>query len=72
MTTQAIETNFDKGIKRFTYLMLTFMLVMVPAVFFINALSKSPSEVADDDLVKLPSLAGKLAAQVRPGFRLLE
>ena len=66
MTTQAVETNFDKGIKRFTYLMLTFMLVMVPAVFFINALSKSPSQVADDDIVKLPSLAGKLAAGADP------
>jgi Mg2+-importing ATPase len=46
--------------------MLTFMLVMVPAVFFINALSKSPSQVADDDIVKLPSLAGKLAAGADP------
>jgi magnesium-transporting ATPase (P-type) len=66
MATQAIETNFDKGIKKFTYLMLTFMLVMVPAVFFINALSKSPSEVADDDIVKLPALAAKLAAKADP------
>jgi len=66
MTTQMVETNFDKGIKRFTYLMLTFMLVMVPAVFFINALSKSPSVVADDDIIKLPSLAGKLAAKSDP------
>ena len=66
MTTQAVETNFDKGIKRFTYLMLTFMIVMVPAVFFINALSKSPSEVGDNDIVKLPSLAGKLAAKADP------
>jgi len=66
MTTQAIETNFDKGIKKFTYLMLTFMLLMVPAVFFINSLSKSPSQVADDDLVKFPSLAAKLAARPTP------
>ena len=66
MTTQLVETNFDRGIKRFTYLMLTFMLVMVPAVFFINALSKSPSQVADDDIVKLPSLAGKLEAKADP------
>jgi magnesium-transporting ATPase (P-type) len=66
MTTQTVETNFDKGIKRFTYLMLTFMLVMVPAVFFINALSKSPSLVADDDIIKLPALAGKLAAKSDP------
>ncbi len=66
MTTQLIETNFDKGIKKFTYLMLSFMLVMVPAVFFINALSKSPSEVADDDLLKLPALADKLAGKSDP------
>ncbi len=66
MTTQLVETNFDKGIKRFTYLMLTFMLVMVPAVFFINALSKSPSVVADDDIINLPSLAGKLTAKSDP------
>jgi magnesium-transporting ATPase (P-type) len=66
MTTQLIETNFDKGIKNFTYLMLTFMLVMVPAVFFINALSKSPSEVADDDILKLPPLAARLAAKSDP------
>jgi len=66
LMTQQIETSFEKGIKKFTYLMLTFMLVMVPAVFVINALSKSPSEIAHDDLVKLPSLAGQLAAKADP------
>ncbi len=66
MTTQLVETNFDKGIKRFTYLMLTFMAIMVPAVFFINALSKSPSVIADDDIVNVPSLAGKLTAKSDP------
>ena len=35
-----IETAFDKGVKKFTWLMLRFMLVMVPLVFFINGLSK--------------------------------
>jgi magnesium-transporting ATPase (P-type) len=64
MTTQGVETNFDKGIKHFTYLMLTFMLVMVPAVFFINALSKAPSQIADDDIDL--HLAGKLAAKSDP------
>jgi Mg2+-importing ATPase len=38
--TQAIETSFDKGIKRFTWLMLRFMAVMVPLVFVINGLFK--------------------------------
>ncbi len=66
MTTQLVETNFDRGIRRFTYLMLTFMLIMVPAVFFINALSKSPSVVADDDIINLPSLAGELEAKAGP------
>lgn len=30
-------TSFDKGISRFTWLMLSFILVMVPLVFVINA-----------------------------------
>jgi P-type Mg2+ transporter len=37
---QSIETSFDKGIKRFTWLMIRFMAVMVPLVFFINGLFK--------------------------------
>jgi Mg2+-importing ATPase len=35
-----IETAFDKGITRFTWLMLRFIAVMVPAVFLINGLTK--------------------------------
>ncbi len=34
------NTAFDKGVKRFTWLMIRFMLVMVPLVFFINGLTK--------------------------------
>jgi len=34
------ETSFDKGISAFTWLMIRFILVMVPAVFVINGLSK--------------------------------
>ena len=37
---QQIETSFDKGIKRFTWLMIQFMMVMVPLVFLINGLTK--------------------------------
>jgi len=37
---QQVETSFEKGIKRFTWLMLRFMLVMVPLVFLINGLTK--------------------------------
>ena len=35
-----VETNFDRGIHQFTNLMLKFMVVMVPLVFFINGLTK--------------------------------
>ena len=37
---QQVETAFDKGVKRFTWLMIRFMLVMVPLVFVINGLTK--------------------------------
>ena len=34
------ETAFDRGVKKFTWLMIRFMLIMVPLVFVINGLSK--------------------------------
>jgi len=34
------QTSFDKGVSRFTWLMIRFMLVMVPLVFVINGLTK--------------------------------
>jgi Mg2+-importing ATPase len=37
---QQPETAFDKGVGKFTWLMLRFMLVMVPLVFLINGLTK--------------------------------
>jgi Mg2+-importing ATPase len=37
---QQPETAFDKGVKKFTWLMLRFMFVMVPLVFLINGLTK--------------------------------
>jgi Mg2+-importing ATPase len=37
---QQIQTAFDKGIHRFTWLMIRFMMVMVPLVFLINGLTK--------------------------------
>lgn len=40
ITGQQVETSFDKGIKRFTWLMIRFMSVMVPLVFVINGLTK--------------------------------
>ena len=33
-------TSFDKGVNRFTWLMIRFIAVMVPAVFLINGVSK--------------------------------
>ena len=37
---QQVDTAFDRGVKKFTWLMIRFMLVMVPLVFFINGLTK--------------------------------
>jgi P-type Mg2+ transporter len=37
---QRVLTSFDKGIIRFTWLMLTFILVMAPLVFVINGVTK--------------------------------
>jgi Mg2+-importing ATPase len=34
------QTSFDKGVSRFTWLMIRFMLVMVPLVFVINGFTK--------------------------------
>ena len=35
-----VQTGFDKGINKFTWLMLRFMMVMVPLVFLVNGLAK--------------------------------
>jgi P-type Mg2+ transporter len=37
---QQVQTSFDKGLKRFTWLMIRFMIVMVPLVFVINGITK--------------------------------
>lgn len=37
---QEEQTSFDKGVNRFTWLMIQFMIVMVPLVFIINGLTK--------------------------------
>ncbi|MCH4154760.1 MAG: magnesium-translocating P-type ATPase [Muribaculaceae bacterium] len=34
------ETSFDKGLKKVSYLLITFMIVMVPVVFLINGFIK--------------------------------
>jgi len=38
--TERVQTSFDRGIHRFTWLMIKFMAVMVPLVFLINGLTK--------------------------------
>jgi len=40
LSEQQVETAFDKGVKRFTWLMICFMAVMAPAVFLINGFTK--------------------------------
>jgi Mg2+-importing ATPase len=40
LSEQGTRTAFDRGIARFTWLMLRFIIVMVPTVFLINGLTK--------------------------------
>ncbi len=40
ITGQRVLTSFDKGVNQFTWLMISFMVVMVPMVFLFNGLSK--------------------------------
>ena len=37
---ERVLTSFDKGVNKFTWLMIRFMMIMVPAVFIINGISK--------------------------------
>ncbi len=37
---QSVQTSFDRGVARFTWLMIRFIVVMVPVVFLINGLTK--------------------------------
>jgi P-type Mg2+ transporter len=46
LSEQPTQTAFDRGVSRFTWLMLRFMLVMVPLVFVINGLTKGNWEEA--------------------------
>ncbi|HSC40099.1 MAG TPA: magnesium-translocating P-type ATPase, partial [Chitinophagaceae bacterium] len=40
VVTQRVATSFDKGIDRFTWLMIRFIMIMVPVVFLINGFSR--------------------------------
>jgi Mg2+-importing ATPase len=46
VTAKKPKTNFDLGIKQYTWLMLRFMMVMVPIVFLLNGLGKGDWFVA--------------------------
>jgi Mg2+-importing ATPase len=40
LASQQVDTAFERGIRKFTWLMIRFMVVMVPLVFVINGLTK--------------------------------
>jgi len=40
ITGERVQTSFDQGLNRFTWLMMKFMIVMVPLVFLINGFTK--------------------------------
>jgi Mg2+-importing ATPase len=40
ISAKAVQTSFDKGVNGFTWLMIRFMIVMVPTVFVINGFTK--------------------------------
>ena len=40
ITGERVQTSFDQGLNRFTWLMMQFMFVMVPLVFLINGFTK--------------------------------
>ncbi len=40
LTGEPVQTAFDKGVARFTWLMIRFIAVMVPLVFIINGVTK--------------------------------
>jgi Mg2+-importing ATPase len=59
ITGQQVASNFDLGVKRFTWLMIGFMAVMAPAVFLINGLTKhSPNHWFDAFLFALAVAVG--------------
>jgi P-type Mg2+ transporter len=37
---EKVKTSFEKGVNRFTWLMIRFMVIMVPLVFIINGITK--------------------------------
>ncbi len=46
ITGERVQTSFDQGLNRFTWLMMKFMAVMVPLVFIINGFTKHDWEAS--------------------------
>ena len=42
LTAPPVQTEFDRGVNRFTWLMIRFICVMTPLVFLINCITKYP------------------------------
>ncbi|MDK2909247.1 MAG: P-type Mg2+ transporter [Bacteroidales bacterium] len=40
VSNKRVETNFDRGINKISWLLIRFMLIMVPLIFFVNGLVK--------------------------------
>jgi Mg2+-importing ATPase len=63
LTAEETPTNFDIGLKKFTYLILAFILIMAPLVFFINWFSSG--NLLDSILFSLAVAVG-LAPEMLP------
>ncbi len=57
---QQPPTSFDRGVAQFTWLMLRFIMVMVPSVFLINALTKKADPYLPQRVVSTVALSGSL------------
>ena len=53
---EAVETSFTKGVNAVSWVLIRFMLVMVPLVFFINGLSCTaiPWDNVDEEFIAKP------------------
>ena len=63
---QVAPTSFDKGVARFTWLMIYFMSVMVPLVFLINGLTKDTPDRWKDAFFFALAVAVGLTPEMLP------
>jgi magnesium-transporting ATPase (P-type) len=61
---QPSDTSFDRGVSRFTWLMIRFIFVMVPLVFLINGLAKPDTFELTDSALDALRAAGMPAEVV--------